>query len=466
MDEPSRHRPCARSIEALDVPSGYTVEKVLVVGAPTTAAGYQVAMRASSAKYKVYLRPDVRLVHRGLLHELLRLFRLYPRLGMVAVRGATRLLPSGLWHDAGWRHRYGRVWEYRGPEGAVGQGGPIDRRQLRLVRHRHFVGDYLTAVAVDGMLVATQYDLEWDESSELDGLAEQAHALELIRAGYEVGIARQERVWCLRWVGRGERGTGRGGDAGRRAEDAGRQVEAFRRRYGECIGVPASELVRRYRPAAPAAGPVGERLGVVIVTFKGRDVLRRALASLIPQCEALDGLRWEIVVADNASGDGTVEMVRREFPMVAVLARESNDGPARAYNDGLRWLGVEGSVGASGDGRGLPDYVLVMNNDVEFLDGTLARMVATCESTPTWRGWWPRCSTPTARSSSSAWPPSNSCRAARASRRRSRSSPPGARCCGEPCCGTWGCTTSGSTSTTKTWSGLCGPSARGIVSSS
>lgn len=78
------------------MPPGCSVEKVIVVGAPMTAAGYGAAMRATSAKYKVHLHPDVRLVHRGMLHELLRLFWLYPRLGLVAVRGATRLPGVGV----------------------------------------------------------------------------------------------------------------------------------------------------------------------------------------------------------------------------------------------------------------------------------------------------------------------------------------------------------------------------------
>lgn len=411
VNDEEQYATCVRYIDALDVPAGFSIEKIAVLGAPSMAAGYQAAMEASAARYKVYLHQDVYLIHRGLLHELLRLFRTYPRLGMVGVVGTTRLPRSGVWFANNPFHCYGRVWEYRRPGGPAALLGPANRRRLHLMRFRSFVGDYLTAAAVDGLLVATQYDLPWQDVLGGFELYEQVHALQCIRAGLEVGIARQEAVWCLHWGPWREPSRE---EARRRSQELARRAEAFRRLYGEFIGVPAQELVRRYRPAAPGtvAWPKGglaealevgvpqevrqeagatslaeeasapsraaaaERLGVVIVTFNGRDVLRRALGALIPQCEGLAGVEWEIVVVDNASTDGTVEAIRREFPQVAVVANASNDGPARGFNVGLRRLGIGGpGPEEAGEARAVPDYVLVMNNDVEFVDGTLARMV-------------------------------------------------------------------------------------------
>lgn len=332
------------------------------------AAGYQAGMEATPARYKVYLHQDTFMTHRGFLHELLRLFRLYPRLGMVGVVGTTRLPRTGVWF---WRnpfHCYGRLWEYRRPGGPSALLGPANRRRLHLMRFRSFVGDYLTAAAVDGLLVATQYDLPWED--ELGGfeLYEQVQALRFIRAGLEVGIARQEAIWCLHWGPPRERTAE---EAGRRWQAVEQRAERFRQIYADCIGVPARELIRRYAPAPPRRHP--ERLAAVIVTFNGREVLLRALRALVPQCEALPGVECQIVVVDNASTDGTVEAVRREFPQVTVLQRPTNEGLARANNAGLQWLGFEGGD-LTAPAR-LPDYVLVMNNDVEFLDGTLGRMV-------------------------------------------------------------------------------------------
>ena len=344
------------------------------------AAGYEAARRASRARYKVYLHQDVYVVHRGFLAELLRLFDTYPRLGMVGVVGATRLPSSGVWFVNNPLHCYGRVWEYRRPGGPAALLGKANRRRLHLMRFRSFVGDYLPAVAVDGLLVATQYDLPWrDELGGFD-LYEQVHALQYIRAGLEVGIARQERVWCVHWGPLREPGLQ---EMRRRAEGLARRAEAFRSTYRDFIGVEARELARRYGRAAPVRTP--ERLGIVIVTFNGLGVLRKALTALRRESDSLAGVKSRVVVVDNASTDGTAQTVRREFPWVELVERAHNDGPARGFNAGLWRLGAtrwdlggwsgDTVPAASQEDEGPPDYVLVMNNDVELPAGSLARMV-------------------------------------------------------------------------------------------
>ena len=387
VTDEEQYATCRRHLRALEVPTGFSVEYVAVRGAPSMAAGYEAARRASQARYKVYLHQDVYVVHRGFLYELIRLFQTYPRLGMVGVVGATRLPASGVWFVNNPLHCYGRVWEYRRPGGPAGLLGRANRRRLHLMCFRSFVGDYLPAVAVDGLLVATQYDLPWrDELGGFD-LYEQVHALQYIRAGLEVGIARQERVWCVHWGPRREPGAD---EARRRAEGLARRAEAFRAAYREFIGVEARELARRYGRPVRARAP--ERLGVVIVTFNGLGVLRRALAAVRRECGGLAGVEARVVVVDNASTDGTAEAVRREFPWIELVERERNDGPAQGFNAGLRRLGVTvwGADGwlagaapvADSEGDGPPDYVLVMNNDVELAPGSLARMVGYLRAHP------------------------------------------------------------------------------------
>src|SRR5439155_26124226 len=111
----------------------------------------------STARYKIYLHHDVYLVHRGLLPELVRLFRTYHRLGMVGVVGTTRMSAKGIW----WVNKcscYGRLWEYRRESGFP--ASPLGRR-LHFSRFRAFAGDYLPAVSADGLFMATQYDVPW-----------------------------------------------------------------------------------------------------------------------------------------------------------------------------------------------------------------------------------------------------------------------------------------------------------------
>ena len=74
-------------------------------------------------------------------------------------------------------------------------------------------------------------------------------------------------------------------------------------------------------------------LSVIIVNYNVRDFLENALTSVQQALRAMDG---EVIVVDNASDDGSVEMVRRKFPAVSVIAGERNVGFAAANNVALR----------------------------------------------------------------------------------------------------------------------------------
>lgn len=98
-------------------------------------------------------------------------------------------------------------------------------------------------------------------------------------------------------------------------------------------------------------------LDIVIVSYRGEALLRRCLASL----RAHAGGPAAVTVVDNASGDGTAEMVAAEFPEVRLLRQSRNLGFARAQN-----LGVAAGSGAA---------VLVLNPDTEIDAGTLAPLL-------------------------------------------------------------------------------------------
>jgi N-acetylglucosaminyl-diphospho-decaprenol L-rhamnosyltransferase len=73
------------------------------------------------------------------------------------------------------------------------------------------------------------------------------------------------------------------------------------------------------------------RIATVIVSYNVRDLLRQCLASVIDA-----ELRSRIIVVDNASHDGSVTMIRREFPSVHLIANDTNRGFAAATNQGIR----------------------------------------------------------------------------------------------------------------------------------
>ena len=106
-------------------------------------------------------------------------------------------------------------------------------------------------------------------------------------------------------------------------------------------------------------------LSIIIVSWNTRDLLRRCLASLyanLPEGET------EVLVVDNVSTDGTVEMVRAEFPLVRLLDNTENVGFARGNNQALRLR------------RGR--HILLLNPDTEVHPGALQALVCFLDEHP------------------------------------------------------------------------------------
>jgi hypothetical protein len=74
-------------------------------------------------------------------------------------------------------------------------------------------------------------------------------------------------------------------------------------------------------------------VSIIIVNYNVREFLRQSLLSLR---KAVATLSAEVFVVDNASSDGSVEMVRRDFPEVKLIANRHNAGFAAGNNQALR----------------------------------------------------------------------------------------------------------------------------------
>jgi len=94
-------------------------------------------------------------------------------------------------------------------------------------------------------------------------------------------------------------------------------------------------------------------LDVVVVSYRCRDLLRRCLTSIEEHAPA-GTTTW---VVDNASNDGTIELVHERFPDVHLIANDANLGFAAATNAGVR--------------SGTAPYVLTLNPDAELRADTL-----------------------------------------------------------------------------------------------
>jgi GT2 family glycosyltransferase len=110
-------------------------------------------------------------------------------------------------------------------------------------------------------------------------------------------------------------------------------------------------------------------LSIVIVSWNVREDLRECLQSLLrEEGSRLESGEIEIIIVDNASTDGTAEMVNLEFPRVKLLVNSQNLGYTKANN-----IGINHSRGK---------YILLLNPDTIVHQGALQALIDCAESHP------------------------------------------------------------------------------------
>ncbi|MEI7771555.1 MAG: glycosyltransferase family 2 protein [Chloroflexales bacterium] len=129
-------------------------------------------------------------------------------------------------------------------------------------------------------------------------------------------------------------------------------------------------------------------LAIIIVSWNVRELLRRCLRS-VAESLSEGAITYHIIVVDNASADGTPDMLRAEFPEVRLIEPGANLGFAAGnnvalraimLNDELRMLNGPNIQHSTFNIQHSPDYVLLLNPDTEVVGGAIARLVAELES--------------------------------------------------------------------------------------
>jgi N-acetylglucosaminyl-diphospho-decaprenol L-rhamnosyltransferase len=107
-------------------------------------------------------------------------------------------------------------------------------------------------------------------------------------------------------------------------------------------------------------------LVIIIVSWNVRELLRACLQSLLRFPANM--LRQEIIVVDNASSDGSAEMVRNEFPLIHLIANATNKGFTGGNNDGLRL--ADGLIAGEAP-EAAHHFLFLLNPDTEVKPSTL-----------------------------------------------------------------------------------------------
>ena len=187
VNDEDEYAGCKQAISELEIPSGYQVEILGVRHAASMTAGYQQAMEASNAKYKIYLHQDVFVINPTLIQDLLDLFIAHPEIGMIGLAGSSVLDAEQpiWWKD--WLTLYGTCYTRLEEDKVV----------------RNYYGDvmngsHIEVAAIDGLFMATQYDLPW-RTDLFHGwhFYDISQSREFINAGYQVVVPHQDEPWVI-----------------------------------------------------------------------------------------------------------------------------------------------------------------------------------------------------------------------------------------------------------------------------
>jgi GT2 family glycosyltransferase len=102
-------------------------------------------------------------------------------------------------------------------------------------------------------------------------------------------------------------------------------------------------------------------LAIVILNWNGKSFLRKFLPALLASCPDYA----EVVIGDNASSDGSVDMLKTEFPSVKIIVNQENYGFAKGYNEILKQIDTK--------------YYCLLNSDVEVTDTWIEPIITVME---------------------------------------------------------------------------------------
>ncbi len=106
-----------------------------------------------------------------------------------------------------------------------------------------------------------------------------------------------------------------------------------------------------------------KKAAVVILNYNGRQYLEKFLPETIRY-----SFPHDVYVADNASTDGSVDLLKEKFPQVKVIVNDGNYGYAKGYNEALKHVEA--------------DYFVLLNNDVKVTEGWIGSTLSLLDHDP------------------------------------------------------------------------------------
>lgn len=174
---------CLYYINRLLIPKGYSIDIIAIREADSMCAAYNAGMQSSDAKYKIYMHQDVMIREIHFLEYIIELFKQNENVGMIGMIGGTQMPKTGVTYRA-WNVG---MLDCRDPDMAYFMAGAKDMPQTDTI-----------VEAIDGLLMATQYDIPWREDlfTHFD-FYDVSQSFEMRKAGYQILVPYQEIPWVI-----------------------------------------------------------------------------------------------------------------------------------------------------------------------------------------------------------------------------------------------------------------------------
>ncbi|MHC1682477.1 MAG: glycosyltransferase [Clostridiaceae bacterium] len=274
---------CLKYIKNLNIPENFELETLGIKEAKSITSGYNEAMKSSDAKYKVYLHQDVFIINKNFIHDVINTFSLNSEIGILGIAGANTIPTNATWWDS--THRYGKVYENH-------------TGKMKLLNLGDVEGNYQEVKAVDGFLIATQYDIPWREDIFTGWhFYDISQCIEVTLKGYKAVIPKQDEPWCIHDCGFVET-TGN---------------------YDVYRDVFLDEYCKKIFPL----------VSILIPTYNRPEFLKIALESAVNQTYR----NIEIIICDDSTNNITNEMINSEYRNSEKIIYHKNKGKSDALKN-------------------------------------------------------------------------------------------------------------------------------------
>lgn len=173
---------CKYYINHLNIPEGCEIDVLAIQEADSMCAAYNLGMNSTDAKYKVYMHQDVFIRNRDFLKDMINIFENDKAVGMIGMMGGNGMPKTAVTYLA---------WNV----------GLVDCRDADMAYYLSGEPEIKTdsyVEAVDGLLMATQYDVPWREDLFTDfDFYDVSGSFEMRRHGYQVLVPFMKEPWVI-----------------------------------------------------------------------------------------------------------------------------------------------------------------------------------------------------------------------------------------------------------------------------